>query len=461
MNYKITPEQVKLMMDDILKRKNIKVDIVYRIHTLHTNLIAATVYLYKDDQVFGFRFGYDFVFKYDKRFDTLTPESHSPKIERFDFLKMIPESVILKYFTDKTEEYLRGYLDRGNVPAFKRLVSEELDTTKSNYEKQVAVLKRLLKSKSFEGVCGYNFVSDIGDDGIARVIVKFAEEWYRSSDDTRDLNRKVGTMSTIKLEIKEIGKKFLGIENFYVGSYLVKCNSSLNEQQDTKSNYEKQVDVLERLLKSKDYEGVCRYNFTDDKLRDRVAGVQVIFSSDWYRQNEDSKYLNIQLIKIQTTKLLIKKLAEKYLGMENLYVGSYLEDCNSSLNEQETPKDVAFHKALKRVIPDGSVYKSDYPLPYSDEGDVHVIMKYSVLPSSRIMKMRREDGSLYDAIQVHLQIDELLWKSDFDKEWERVDKTQSLPSNFWSMFEDDISDLVYKKMGLEYVEVYYKYPPIH
>lgn len=234
----------------------------------------------------------------------------------------------------------------------------------------------------------------------------------------------------------------------------------LNEELDTtKSNYEKQVAVLKKLLKSKSYEGVCGYNFTHDKDNDRVAGVIVIFSSDWYRQNEDAKYLNFQLMKMQKTKLDIREIAERFLGIENLYVGSYLEDCNSSLNEQETPKDVAFHKALKRVIPDGSVYKSDYPLPYSDEGDVHVIMKYSVLPSSRIMKMTREDGSLYDAIQVHLQIDELLWKSDFDKEWERVEKTHSLPSSFWSMFEDDIADLVHKKMGLGYVEVYYNYPP--
>lgn len=233
----------------------------------------------------------------------------------------------------------------------------------------------------------------------------------------------------------------------------------LKEELDTtKSNYEKQVAVLKRLLKSKDYEGVCRYNFTHDEDNDRVAGVIVTFSSDWYRKNEEQKYLNIQLMKMQTTKQDIRQIAKRFLGIENLYVGSYLEDCNSSLNEQETPKDLAFHKALKRVIPDGSVYKSDYPLPYSDEGHVHVIMKYSVLPSSRIMKMEREDGTLYDAIQVHLQIDELLWKSDFDKDWERVEKTHSLPSSFWSMFEDDISDLVYKKMGLGYVEVYYKYP---
>jgi hypothetical protein len=235
----------------------------------------------------------------------------------------------------------------------------------------------------------------------------------------------------------------------------------IEELDTTKSNYEKQVAVLKRLLKSKDYEGVCSYNFTHDEDNDRVAGVIVIFSSDWYRLSDEQKYLNIQLMKMQTTKQDIRDIAKRFLGIENLYVGSYLEDCNSSLNEETTPKDLAFQKALKRVIPDGSVYKSDYPLPYSDEGDVHIIMKYSVLPSSRIMKMTREDGSLYDAIQVHLQIDELLWKSDFDKDWERVEKTHSLPSSFWSMFEDDIADLVYKKMGLGYVEVYYKYPPIH
>lgn len=233
----------------------------------------------------------------------------------------------------------------------------------------------------------------------------------------------------------------------------------LKEELDTtKSNYEKQVAVLKRLLKSKDYEGVCHYHFTHDQDNDRVAGVIVIFSSDWYRQSDDAKHLNIKLLSMTRIKKDIRQIAKKYLGIENLYVGSYLEDCNSSLNEQENPKDLAFQKTLKRVIPDGSIYKVSYPLPYSDEGDVHVDMKYSVLPSSRIMKMTREDGSLYDAIQVHIQIDELLWKSDFDKDWERVEKTHSLPSSFWSVFEDDISDLVYKKMGLGYVEVYYKYP---
>lgn len=101
---------------------------------------------------------------------------------------------------------------------------------------------------------------------------------------------------------------------------------------ETKSNYEKQVAVLKRLLKSKDYKGVCGYNFTHDKDNDRVAGLIVIFSNDWYRKSEEQKYLNMQLMDIQMTKQDIRQIVEKFLGMENLYVGSYLEDCDSSLN---------------------------------------------------------------------------------------------------------------------------------
>ena len=227
---------------------------------------------------------------------------------------------------------------------------------------------------------------------------------------------------------------------------------------DTESNYEKQVRLLSRLLKSKSYEGVCSYNFTHDEDNDRVASVIVLFSSDWYRKSDEQKYLNKQFISIQTTKQDIKQIAKKYLGIENLYIGSYLEDCNSTLNENEESKTDAFNNALKRIIPDGSIYKFSYPLPYSDEGDIHVIMKYSVLPTSRVMKMERENGTFYDGYQVHLQIDKLVWKGDFDKEWERIENTNALPGRFWNEFEDDISSLVYKKMGLVYVEVYYKYP---
>ena len=234
------------------------------------------------------------------------------------------------------------------------------------------------------------------------------------------------------------------------------------KEEYTDTKFDIQAKLLRKLLRSKNYEGVCGYTISVDyDNEDRVGSVIIRFAEEWYRSSDEVRDLNRKLSTMTETKMVVKNIAKKFLGIENIYVGSSVVKCNSSLNEETTPKDLAFQKALKRVIPDGSVYKSDYPLPYSDEGDVHIIMKYSVLPSSRIMKMTREDGSLYDAIQVHLQIDELLWKSDFDKEWERVEKTHSLPSSFWSMFEDDIADLVHKKMGLGYVEVYYKYPPIH
>ena len=130
------------------------------------------------------------------------------------------------------------------------------------------------------------------------------------------------------------------------------------------------------------------------------------------------------------------------------------------LGDTKSDKEVAFQKVLKKVIPDGSVYKSSYPLPYADEGNVNVIMKYSVLPTSRIMKMVREDGSEYDGLQLHLMIDELIWKSDFDKDWETIKRPHDLPTRFWVKFEDDMSDLFRKKLGIGYVETYFKHPDI-
>lgn len=119
MKYIMTPDQVKRMMEDILKKKNIRVDIMYWIHSNYDNSITATVYLYKDNEIMGYRRGYNFFFNYDKRFDELTPDGNYPKLQNLDFFKNLPDEVITQYFTDKAQEYLRGYIDRGNVHSFK------------------------------------------------------------------------------------------------------------------------------------------------------------------------------------------------------------------------------------------------------------------------------------------------------------------------------------------------------
>ena len=227
---------------------------------------------------------------------------------------------------------------------------------------------------------------------------------------------------------------------------------------DTKSNYEKQVRIFEKLLKSQSYEGVCGFRFIEDEDDDRVRSIMIKFSEVWYLSDNDSLYLNKKLRLIQETKKNVADIIGRYLNLDNIYVGSYLEECVSSLNEQEQPKDDAFQRVLKKVIPDGSTHKYSYSLPYSDEGEVKVIMKYSPLSSSRLMKMVREDGTFYNGIQLNLQIDKLIWKSDFDKEWEQVKNTYELPTRFWSEFEDEMSDRFRKAVGMGYVDVYYRNP---
>jgi hypothetical protein len=227
---------------------------------------------------------------------------------------------------------------------------------------------------------------------------------------------------------------------------------------DTESNYEKQVRIFEKLLYSKSYEGVCGFRFIEDEDDDRVRSIMIKFSEVWYLSDNDSLYLNKKLRLIQETKKKVADIIGRYLNLDNIYVGSYLQECNSSLNEETTPKDDAFQRVLKKFIPDGSTHKYSYSLPYSDEGEVKVIMKYSPLSSSRLMKMVREDGTFYNGIQLNLQIDEVIWKSDFDKDWEQVRKTQDLPTRFWSEFEDEMSDKFRKSIGMGYVDVYYKYP---
>ena len=233
----------------------------------------------------------------------------------------------------------------------------------------------------------------------------------------------------------------------------------LNEELgDTKSNYEKQVRILTRILNSKSYEGVCKYIFAPDNDHDKVGSIIVKFSEKWYRQSDEAKYLNTRLMSMKTIRLDIRNTCKKFLGIENIYVGSYLEDCDSSLNEETTPKDISFQKVLKKVIPDGSTYEMSYDLPYADEGKVHVFMKYGALPTSKLIKMDKEEGGFFYGIQLNIQIDELLWKSDFDPEWENVRRPMDLPSNFWSYFEDDMSDEFRKSLGIEYVEVYFRNP---
>jgi hypothetical protein len=111
----------------------------------------------------------------------------------------------------------------------KRILREELNTDSTKFERQSKVIKKLLDSASYEGVCGYVFTFHEDNDRVAGVILKFSEEWYRSSDDREELNRKFRLIGLTKMETEKRIHNFLGIENLYVGSYLDDCDSTLKE----------------------------------------------------------------------------------------------------------------------------------------------------------------------------------------------------------------------------------------
>ena len=112
----------------------------------------------------------------------------------------------------------------------KKILREELNTDSANTQRQIKLIKKLLDSASYEGVCDYMFIPDNDNDRLGSVVLKFSEEWYRSSDETQELNRKLKLIQTTRDDIGKLISRFLGIKGLYVGSYVDKCGSSLGDK---------------------------------------------------------------------------------------------------------------------------------------------------------------------------------------------------------------------------------------
>ena len=110
----------------------------------------------------------------------------------------------------------------------KKILREELNTDSANTQRQIKLIKKLLDSASYEGVCDYMFIPDDDNDRVGSVVLKFSEEWYRSSDETQELNRKIFLIGQTRIKVKETINRYLNIK-LYVGSYLERCDSSLGD----------------------------------------------------------------------------------------------------------------------------------------------------------------------------------------------------------------------------------------
>ena len=112
MKYIITESQSDDLFSNLLKKNNIKYDIMY-LNDNGYDSINATVYLYKDGEILGYKHGYEFFFNYDSRFNRLIPNGRFPNIEKVDIFQYLPPEMIIKFFTDKVETYLKNFIDKG------------------------------------------------------------------------------------------------------------------------------------------------------------------------------------------------------------------------------------------------------------------------------------------------------------------------------------------------------------
>ena len=108
----------------------------------------------------------------------------------------------------------------------KRILKEE---SKTKGKKEVEIIRRLLDLNPFEGVCDYVVTYDRINDKVGAVILRFSEEWYRSSDETVELNRKLKLIRATKDEVEKLINNYTGLKNIYVGYVYEECNSSLKD----------------------------------------------------------------------------------------------------------------------------------------------------------------------------------------------------------------------------------------
>ena len=105
MKYIITESKYYNFIDKLLKQEGIKVNYQYFSHNNYN--LTGTVRLYKDGEVLGYRDGYDFYYKFDQRFGTLTYEGHFPKIEKVNVFKYLPEDETIQYFSNHLVEQIK------------------------------------------------------------------------------------------------------------------------------------------------------------------------------------------------------------------------------------------------------------------------------------------------------------------------------------------------------------------
>jgi hypothetical protein len=108
----ITENQSETAMLRLLKRFNIEPVFLYW-QDDGMNSITGTVYLYKNDEILGYRLGYGFEYYYDWTSNSLKFVSNNQRIEKVDVFASLPPDFVIKYFSDKMKTYLENQINKG------------------------------------------------------------------------------------------------------------------------------------------------------------------------------------------------------------------------------------------------------------------------------------------------------------------------------------------------------------
>jgi hypothetical protein len=101
----LTENRFNDVLTNLIKKRGIRVEYMYFSHNM--NRLTGTVYLYKNGEILGYRHGYDFSYKFDQRFGSLTYLSHFPNIEKLDMFRYLPEDNVIKYFSDNLVSHIK------------------------------------------------------------------------------------------------------------------------------------------------------------------------------------------------------------------------------------------------------------------------------------------------------------------------------------------------------------------
>jgi hypothetical protein len=116
-----------------------------------------------------------------------------------------------------------------------------------------------------------------------------------------------------------------------------------------------------------------------------------------------------------------------------------------------SPEMMTVYKVLEKKIGYDNEFSIQYPLPYSDTGDVHLKFNYGL--NDRTKPKRNEDGDL--EFIAYLDVRNPIWKSDFDEDWESVRNIRDI-DQILSKLKQEIYKEIYRFLPEGSVKIQWK-----